>query len=350
MFEKNAGPILYLAGLEVNVVKTEYEGQVKKFMSVLETKDTDGIVIAGGDGTLLEAVTGIMRKEDKSMRQNIPIGVIPLGGTNRFAQLIFGSDKEQVRFILESAMSVVHGLFKKVDVLKIKGDDERTTFALSGLEAGAYRDTAGLIPRYWYFGPLKAKFAYLRTAMKEWPPVFKAKISYIMASEENTKPKPPQKTQPTNSSRSWLSFFYRSKPTPRVFTEDDEYPDEDNEYDEEFITEDMSSVELTLNSTSLQDSDQPIKAVEVGIGPSELSKSEFVSEGWRRNSQKSLKPGCSSNNSLLVKKIKITPEIKENKESWYYIDGEKFEMMPVEIKLLRNRLRFFHNPMQSSVT
>ncbi|KAJ8298276.1 hypothetical protein KUTeg_024807 [Tegillarca granosa] len=191
LFEKNAGPILYLAGLEVNVVKTEYEGQVKKFMSVLETKDTDGIVIAGGDGTLLEAVTGIMRKEDKSMRQNIPIGVIPLGGTNRFAQLIFGSDKEQVRFILESAMSVVHGLFKKVDVLKIK-------------------------------------------------------FSFLF----------------------WL-----------VFTEDDEYPDEDNEYDEEFITEDMSSVELTLNSTSLQDSDQPIKAVEVGIGPSELSKSEFVSEG-----------------------------------------------------------------------
>ncbi len=33
-------------------VQTEYEGQVKKYMEVLE--DTDGIIVAGGDGTLLE--------------------------------------------------------------------------------------------------------------------------------------------------------------------------------------------------------------------------------------------------------------------------------------------------------
>ena len=34
--------------------QTEYEGQVKEFVKLLETQDTDAIVVAGGDGTLLE--------------------------------------------------------------------------------------------------------------------------------------------------------------------------------------------------------------------------------------------------------------------------------------------------------
>ncbi|ESO92103.1 hypothetical protein LOTGIDRAFT_145650, partial [Lottia gigantea] len=119
LFEKNAAPILYLAGMEVNVVKTEYEGQVKQFLNVVESKDTDGIIVAGGDGTLLEAVTGFMRKEDKKFRNTVPIGIIPLGITNKFAQIVYGSDIESVRFICEAAMAVVKGVSQKYDVMKI---------------------------------------------------------------------------------------------------------------------------------------------------------------------------------------------------------------------------------------
>jgi len=34
------------------LIQTEYEGQAKKYMDVLE--DTDAIVVAGGDGTIAE--------------------------------------------------------------------------------------------------------------------------------------------------------------------------------------------------------------------------------------------------------------------------------------------------------
>ncbi|XP_069129284.1 acylglycerol kinase, mitochondrial-like [Argopecten irradians] len=120
VFEKNAAPILHSAGLDVNVVKVEYEGQVKKLVAIMERSDTDGIVVAGGDGTLLETITGIMRKEDKTFRQNIPVGVIPLGLKNRFAKLLFGADKDQVLLMCEGAMSVVRGLGRSVDVISLK--------------------------------------------------------------------------------------------------------------------------------------------------------------------------------------------------------------------------------------
>lgn len=46
----------YMQEFKKNIydIQTEYEGQVKKFMEVLEKKDTDGIIAAGGGGTLLE--------------------------------------------------------------------------------------------------------------------------------------------------------------------------------------------------------------------------------------------------------------------------------------------------------
>lgn len=69
--------------------------------------------------------------------------------------------------------------------------------------------------RYWYFGPLKSRWTHIRTAMKEWPPTFKAKISYVLATEENTRPvlntKVVEKQQEVKS-KSWFSFLYKTKP------------------------------------------------------------------------------------------------------------------------------------------
>ena len=55
LFEKNAAPIFHLSGCDVKVVRLEYEGQAKQFMSVLES--TDIVVVAGGNGTVNEVIT-----------------------------------------------------------------------------------------------------------------------------------------------------------------------------------------------------------------------------------------------------------------------------------------------------
>lgn len=141
LFEKNAAPILHLAGVEITIVKvcrflslsihfleslgspilwhhewyilpaplqTDYEGQAKKLMEFMEK--TDMLIVAGGDGTLQEVITGLLRRPDQvggtqascfglmvtdlnvsfnkddlwlqETLSNTPIGFIPLGSHN----------------------------------------------------------------------------------------------------------------------------------------------------------------------------------------------------------------------------------------------------------------------------
>ena len=71
--------IMVKAGFEVSVYTTQARGDAqRKVMN--DGKHYDRIVCSGGDGTLDEVVTG-MRQVDL----NIPLGYIPAGSTNDFA-------------------------------------------------------------------------------------------------------------------------------------------------------------------------------------------------------------------------------------------------------------------------
>lgn len=73
LLDKHVLPLLHLAGIEIHVVRTEHEGQAKAYMSVLDNSIVDGIVVAGGDGTLSEIVTGLLRRDDGIVNR-MPIG------------------------------------------------------------------------------------------------------------------------------------------------------------------------------------------------------------------------------------------------------------------------------------
>lgn len=71
-FEKYCAPILNLAGVYVDIIQTESEGHAKVLMENLS--NTDAVVVAGGDGTLSEVVTGLLRRNDVNNSSAIPIG------------------------------------------------------------------------------------------------------------------------------------------------------------------------------------------------------------------------------------------------------------------------------------
>ena len=62
MYEKHCAPLLNLAGMKVSVMRTESEGQAKDIMEIMA--DADAVLVAGGDGTLMETVTGLLRRPD----------------------------------------------------------------------------------------------------------------------------------------------------------------------------------------------------------------------------------------------------------------------------------------------
>lgn len=105
--------IMVKAGYELTVYPTQsYKDAYRKIVNM--EKDFDMVVCSGGDGTLDEVVTGMM-KRDKENR--IPIGYIPTGTTNDFASSLHIS-----RDILEAADTTVHGKPFACDVGKFNKD------------------------------------------------------------------------------------------------------------------------------------------------------------------------------------------------------------------------------------
>ena len=103
--------IFVKGGYEVTVYPTQkYHDAVRKMGEYEEQYDL--VACSGGDGTLDEVVTGMMKREDK-----VPIGYIPAGTTNDFASSLHISKN-----MLEAADTVVSGTPFPCDVGKFNGD------------------------------------------------------------------------------------------------------------------------------------------------------------------------------------------------------------------------------------
>lgn len=72
-FERYCAPILNLAGICVDIIQTESEGHAKTLVEKLSP--TDAIVVAGGDGTLSEVITGLLRQFGEQSNNLLPIGL-----------------------------------------------------------------------------------------------------------------------------------------------------------------------------------------------------------------------------------------------------------------------------------
>lgn len=170
-FEKYCAPILHLAGILVNIIKTESEGHAKKL--VQEINNTDAIVVAGGDGTLSEVVTGLLRRTDENTSGLVPLGVLPLGQNNSFASNLFpgGSRIAKAKSLVDATMAIVEERTKAVDVMRVEitnsNEDIKPVYALSGLKWGAFRDAEARKDKYWYYGSLRKYATYVFNGYKD---------------------------------------------------------------------------------------------------------------------------------------------------------------------------------------
>ena len=103
--------ILVKADYEVTIYTTQARKDAERVM-LERDRDYALVVCSGGDGTLDEIVTGMMEREDK-----IPIGYIPAGTTNDFANSL--SIPKNVR---EAASIAVNGTVFSCDVGKFNKD------------------------------------------------------------------------------------------------------------------------------------------------------------------------------------------------------------------------------------
>ena len=62
--------------------------------------------------------------------------------------------------------------------------------------------------RYWYFGPLKHRFTYLRSALGDWPPNLKGTAQYVLPSDGTDQPRASKKVEEPKRSWSWRDLLF----------------------------------------------------------------------------------------------------------------------------------------------
>ncbi|NWH36373.1 AGK protein, partial [Chloropsis hardwickii] len=329
LFEKNAAPILHLSGLDVTVVKTDYEGQAKQLLELLE--NTDLIIIAGGDGTVqeLHANVNLLSLCVQAAFSKIPIGFIPLGKTCTLSHTLYPESTNQVQHITNATLAILKGETVPLDVLQIKGEKEQPVFAVSGLRWGSYRDAGVKVSKYWYLGPLKTKAAHFFGTFKEWPQKHQAALMYLGPTE-----RPPEEPEGKASRPPLCVRLYRRLRS--YWSSPKEFPQEVAPEDWEELK--LSTIELSIATRNRQfDLTRTEDFMDICIEAESVSKGQFVHTG----SQKMRDPHMCPEGSQRIQASRCILQLPEGTAGSFGIDNEEYEAMPVEVKLLPRKLRFF---------
>lgn len=366
-FEDYCAPLLYLAGLSVNVVVTGKEGQARSLIEKLE-EATDAIVVAGGDGTLSEAVTGLLRREDGANARKMPLGVLPVGKTNSVAKHLFSqSADDRIKLLAEATMAVILEATKPLDVIKFQilptesSDGGKPVYSLAGMEWGAFRDTNARRDKYWYFGGLRGYAAYVFSGLKDEKTItwkVQANMEYSPPCEgcSNCYQQRIDLHPDQAQNKSWWSVFGKRHPGTIVSAID--YKGIVNEDCPTVHKSDVVTSDFSLISSNVSKEQNKGPQLQISYGPGEVSYNDFVKEGWRRESgEEPLRP-C----KIMAKDVKLwpvetssanksgdtsednIPSGSKDVEKWFSIDNEDYEVKAVHATLLPNLVKMFYSP------
>lgn len=340
----------------MDVVKTESEGFARTYVSQLEELP-DAILVAGGDGTLSEVVTGLMRRSTKLC----PIGILPVGRTNSVAGRMFSADSggsrvSEVERLTHAALSVIRGELTKKDVLKIEilpevevEESKPPIYALSSLHWGALRDTLAMRDKYWYFGGLREKAAVFFCAWKS------TLINWDCRGTMATTPpcagcvqcyEQPGSGQPEYKGKNWWSFMVPTKSSKAVgesvLVDGQDVRRRVNPQCSVQTRTELEGVnEVLLTTGNVEQGLEGRPRMHVRVS-GEVSKTDWIQDGWRRTND----PLGSNVEPVEARTVELKPErkVKEEgeKEEFYSIDNEAFEVKPIRVTLLPGSINVFN--------
>jgi acylglycerol kinase len=351
-FTDYCAPILNLAGYMIDIVKTQSDMHAISYMEE-ELKETyDAFIIAGGDGTVSEALTGLMRRED-GIGSTSSIGVLPLGRTNLFSLMLHNSNPkvrnrvEEVKAMAESSLAIVKGNTKKQDVMKIEliSDDEqeqvKTFFAVGSIQWGSFYDIMRKKDKYWITGSLRNYSACLFNGIfpregVTWNVNAKLQYSEPCLGCSNCYDKVVTRNQRLHNSR-WWSKFNAKEVVP--------------EYSKILNPNCLQSAEIDMNNssefaitTNIVEG-QVDNASKLNIKMNESADNYSFSYIW--NSWKRVSNGhhtdIPDSKTISARTVTLLPQSSSDvdKESFFAIDNNSFEVRPIKVTVLPKRANFF---------
>jgi acylglycerol kinase len=302
---------------------------------------------------LSETVTGLLRKAENDPKIP-PIGVLPVGQMNHFSLMLLNPDEmpsnklERAKSMANAAMAVVKGKTEPKDVMKIQliqseGAEPRKPFyALSGLLWGPFNDILKKKDRYWLTGSLRTFTAFLFNGFGssdvQWNCITDVTYTEPCTGCMNCYEKSESRTQRLHNSR-WWSKFNTQEAAP-------EYSKILNPNCAVGHQKTIKSDELIITTNTAEGILNDKSKMNIKFNPKEEESSsfQFISESWARlRSRNHLK--APNQEVIEARTVTILPSqtSEDDREIYYSIDNEQYEVLPIKITLQPKRLNFFAN-------
>jgi len=107
--------------IQYNIEETQYQGHAINLVAKKDLTAYDGIVAAGGDGTLFEVVTGYFKNASDPRP---PLGILPIGTGNAFARDM----AETVPSWPDAVDIIIQGKTRAIDVGQFETDNRQLYF------------------------------------------------------------------------------------------------------------------------------------------------------------------------------------------------------------------------------
>ncbi|KAL9875281.1 acylglycerol kinase, mitochondrial [Glossina fuscipes] len=326
MFRSFCEPILHLSGFTVDIKKTKHVGHAKTLVESLISLP-DVIIVAGGDGTSSEVVTGLLRRGVPPC----PIVLLPLGEKSntalRYLQHVPSSKLETVKCLISSLQPLIEDRTQFCNVVKYDIIDSdahevhKPIYGLQNFSWGLLRDIEAKQYKYWYFGYLRHHAAALFNAFSDklqWNIKAKVVLTPPCPGCSNCKTLTNQKPK-----ISFASFY-----TTRSISE------KSTNFINEFCKVEKSEyVEMNqIDISCIKNSDSFFEL------KTDLVKSLTPGFNFLDNISKVVHQSVEPAISLRSRTIKLYPSIQA---STYYIDGEEYDVRPIKISLIPNAIKLF---------
>ena len=142
--------------IDFHFFNSDKEGSITQFIQTENLMGFDGLCVLGGDGTINEAINGLMSSDQS---QSIPLGIIPIGSGNAFAETLGELDP------IKALNNILSGTTSLIDVFKIE-DREKTFFAINIIGWGMAAEVNILAEKLRWMGGIRYSVASLITVMR----------------------------------------------------------------------------------------------------------------------------------------------------------------------------------------
>ncbi len=178
-------PLLNDSHLEYTLTETTRPGQIKDTLSQIDLSEIDGIILVGGDGSIHEAINGLMHRSDWQTAILKPIGIIPAGTGNGLAKTLLeisGEPDDPVSAAFLIVKGIAQGKYRPLDIAKIEQNGQNYYSFLSfswgiisdvDIESeklrflGSLRTDIYALMRIWTLRYYAGKFSYLPANLSE---------------------------------------------------------------------------------------------------------------------------------------------------------------------------------------